>query len=245
MTLRRLPVLFALEAVRTPVEHVAFAISAGQPRRAPRPPRRGVWGYRCIVAHAKSLGMDCRTPKSAPACFAAGGPSNGTFDMCTRSSGPPNPAPTATRSSPTKWSVCRWRGALDETCCSYDGLSTSTPVRRQPPRWGCQPWSRRGLSLPALPTHSTSTAAEIRMAPSGSRSVGSSLRAMSAWTHGTVRPSQRAASGRVSALRPSIRVTDATVPATGREVQHVCTRNCTSSWWPPGGRAGRCRMEIV
>jgi hypothetical protein len=34
-----------------------------------------------------------------------------------------------------------------------------------------------------------------------------------------VRPNQRAASGRVSVTRPSIRVTGATVPATGREVQ--------------------------
>jgi hypothetical protein len=46
-----------------------------------------------------------------------------------------------------------------------------------------------------LPAHSMSAAAEIRTPPSGSRRDGSSPRAMSALTQGTVRPSQRAASG--------------------------------------------------
>jgi hypothetical protein len=71
------------------------------------------------------------------------------------------------------------------------------------------------------------------MDPSGSRSEVSSPRAMSAWTQGIVRPSQRAASGRVSAARPSIRVTVATVPLAYRKVQDPCTRNRTSRF---GGR---------
>ena len=94
-------------------------------------------------------------------------------------------------------------------------------------------WPRRGSPPPAFPAHSMSAAAEIRMDPSGSRSEVSSPRAMSAWTQGIVRPSQRAASGRVGAARPSIRVTVATVPLGYRKVQHPCTRNRTSRF---GGR---------
>jgi len=107
---------------------------------------------------------------------------------------------------------------------------------------------------PALPAHSMSAAAEIRTDPSGSRREGRSPRSISALTQGTVRPSQRAASDRVSAARPSIRITGPTVPATSREVQDLCTSICmsrravppaapgrrgrggrTASWWCGGG----------
>ena len=101
-----------------------------------------------------------------------------------------------------------------------------------------------GSPRPAVPAHSMSDAAEIRTDPSGSRKEASSPRAISALTQGTVSPSQRAAWGRVSAACPSIRITGPTVPATGREVQDLCTSICTSSpalvprWcggarWPP------------
>jgi hypothetical protein len=78
---------------------------------------------------------------------------------------------------------------------------------------------RAGSPPPALPAHSMRAAAETRMDPSGSRWEVSSPRAMSAWTQGIVRPSQRAASGRVSAARPSIRVIVATVHVADGEVK--------------------------
>ena len=69
-----------------------------------------------------------------------------------------------------------------------------------------------GSPRPALPAHSMSAAAEIRTPSSGSRRDGSSPRAISALTQGTVSPSQRAASGRVSTARPSIRLTGPLCP---------------------------------
>jgi hypothetical protein len=103
-----------------------------------------------------------------------------------------------------------------------------------------------GSPRPALPAQSVSAAAEIRTDPSGSRREGSSPRAISALMQGTVSPSQRAASGRVSAARPSMRITGPRAPAMDGEVQDLCTSICAAGGVhaavKPRRRRGRCRL---
>ena len=77
--------------------------------------------------------------------------------------------------------------------------------------------------------HSISAAAEIRTDPCGSRTEGSFATGDEGADTGDRQPQPWAASGRVSAARPSIRITGPTVPATVREVQRLCTSICTSS----------------